>query len=123
MVYAQPRICPGGWEAQISLGFWETNVWSNLAQTTRPSDSHKKEKKKNLLCRELCYPTHHWLKLKESEKRDKYLELARELKKLNMRVTVIPVVIGAPEAITKGLVQGLEDLEIRGRVDTIQTTA
>ncbi len=25
--------------------------------------------------------------------------------------------------VTKGLVQGLEDLEIRGRVETIQTTA
>ena len=40
-----------------------------------------------------------------------------------MKVTVIPIVIGALGTVTKGLVQGLEDLEIRGRVETIQTTA
>ena len=33
------------------------------------------------------------LKLKESEKRDKFLDLAREL--LNMKVMVIPIVVGA----------------------------
>ena len=31
-----------------------------------------------------------------------------------MRVTVMPIVIGALGTITRGLVQGLEDLEIRG---------
>ena len=38
-----------------------------------------------------------------------------------MNVTVIPVVIGAHGRVTKGLVQGLEDLEIRGWLETIQT--
>ena len=47
----------------------------------------------------------HSVKLKESKKRDKYLDLARELKKLwNMKVTVISVVIGTLGTITKGLV-------------------
>ena len=40
-----------------------------------------------------------------------------------MKVTVIPIVIGALGTITKILVQGLEDLEIRGRVETTQSTA
>ena len=40
-----------------------------------------------------------------------------------MKVTVIPIVIGALGTITKVLVQGLEDLKIIGRVETIQTTA
>ena len=40
-----------------------------------------------------------------------------------MRVSLIPIVIGAVGTIPKGLVRRLEDLEIRGRVDTIQTTA
>ena len=40
-----------------------------------------------------------------------------------MKVTVIPVVIGVLGTVTKGLQQGLEDLEKRGRVETIQTTA
>ena len=33
------------------------------------------------------------------------------------------VVIGAFGAITKGLLKGLEDLEVGGRVETIKTTA
>ena len=66
----------------------------------------------------------HRINLKESEKKDKYLDLARELKKLwNMKVTIVPIVIGALGTITKGLLKGLEDLEVGGRVDTIQTTA
>ncbi len=53
-----------------------------------------------------------------------YLDLARELKKLwNMQVTTIPIVIGAFGAVTKGLVKGLEDLVVGGRVETIQMTA
>ena len=40
-----------------------------------------------------------------------------------MKVTVTPIEIGAPGTVTKGLIKGLEDLEIRGRGETIQTTA
>ena len=64
------------------------------------------------------------MKLKECKKRDKYLDLARELKKLwNMKVTIIPIMIGAFGTVTKGLLKGLEDLEGGDRVETIQTTA
>ena len=62
--------------------------------------------------------------LKESEKQDKYLDFARELKKLwNMNVTIVPIVIGALGTVTKGLLKGLGDLEVGGRVATIETTA
>ena len=41
--------------------------------------------------------------MKDCEKKDKYLDLARELKKLwNMQVTIIPIVIGAFRTVTKG---------------------
>ena len=61
-------------------------------------------------------------KLKESEKRIKYLDLARELRKQqNMRVTVIPIVSGTLGTISRGLEMGLEELEIRGRIETTQT--
>ena len=40
-----------------------------------------------------------------------------------MKVTVILVVIGALGTVIKGLVQRLEDLEIRGRVETTPTIA
>ena len=38
-------------------------------------------------------------------------------------VTIVPIVIGAFGTVTKGLLKGLEDLEVGGRVETIQTTA
>ena len=42
-----------------------------------------------------------------SENRDKYRDLVRELKNLwNMKVAVIPIVIGALGTVTKGFVQG-----------------
>ena len=65
----------------------------------------------------------HRVKLKESEKKDKYLELARDLKKLwNMKVTIIPFVIGAFGTDPKELRKGLEDLEVEGREETILST-
>ena len=65
-------------------------------------------------------PTDHRIKLKESEKKDKYLDFARELKKLwHMEVTIIPIVIGGFGTVTKGLLKGLEDLEAGERVETI----
>ena len=40
-----------------------------------------------------------------------------------MKVTIIPIVIGAFRTVTKGLLKGLEYLEFGGRVEKIQTTA
>ena len=121
MVYAQPRICPGEWDAQTFLIFWDTNGSPNLNQATKPSDS--RQKKRTCWIVDFAAPAVHIVKLKESKKKDKYLNVARELKKLwNMKVTVIPIAIGALGTVTKGLIQGLEDLEIRRRLETIQTT-
>ena len=39
-----------------------------------------------------------------------------------MKVTVILIVVGVLGTVTKGQVQGQEDMEIIGRVETIQTT-
>ena len=40
-----------------------------------------------------------------------------------MKVTIIRIVIGAFGTVTKGLLKDQQDLEIGGRVETIQTTA
>ena len=40
-----------------------------------------------------------------------------------MKLTVIPIVIDALGTVTKGFVEGLEDVEIRERVKTIKTIA
>ena len=46
------------------------------------------------------------------------------MKKLwNMQVTIIPIVIGAFGTVIKGLLKGLEDLEVGDLVETIQTIA
>ena len=64
------------------------------------------------------------VKIKESKNIKKYLDLARELKKLkNILVILIPIVIGALRTKLRGLERGLEQLKIRGRIETIKTMA
>ena len=62
---------------------------------------------KKRTCRivEFAIPANHWVKLKESEKKDNYLDFARELKKLwNMKLKVISIVTGTLATVTKGLI-------------------
>ena len=69
---------------------------------------------------DFAVPFDHRVKVKENKKRDKYVNLATELKKLwSMKVTLIPIVIGVQGRVTEVLVQGLENLEIKGWVETI----
>ena len=94
----------------------------NFGQKTRSNNNQQNKKKCKIVDFDVL--ADHRIKLKQCEKRDKYLDLARELKKLwNMKVTIIPIAIGAFGKVTKGLLKGLEDLEVDGRVKTIQTTA
>ena len=112
------------------MGLSHTDGSPNLAQKTRSQNNQpkkkKKEEKKERICKivDFAVPADHRMNLKECEKKDKYLDLPRELKKLwNMQVTIIPIVIGAFGTETNGLLKGLEDLEVGRRVKTIQTTA
>ena len=60
---------------------------------------------------------------KEVEKMEKYQDLAREIKKLwGMRVTVIPIIIGALGTTPKKLKKRLEDIGIETRVTELQKT-
>ena len=105
------------------MGPQYTNGSPNPSQKTRP---HNNQQQKKRICKivDFAVSADHRINVNESEKKDTYLDLARELKKLwNMRVTIVQVVIGALGTITKGLLKGLEDLEIGGQVETIQTTA
>ena len=103
------------------MGLLHTNGSPNPGQKTRPYNNQQQKKKEEKLqnCR-LCCPGDQKINLKESEKKDKYLDLARELIKLwNIKVTIVPIVIDALGTITKGLLKGLEYLEVGGRVETI----
>ena len=123
MVYAQPSTCPREWHSQTPMGLWHTNGSPNIGQKTRPSNNQPQKKKKIRKIVDFVVTADHRIKLKECEKRDKYHDLARELKNLwNMKVTIIPFVIGVFGTVTKGLLKGLEDLEVGGRMETIQTT-
>ena len=104
---------------------WDFNIQTDhLIPARRPDNNNQQKKKRTCKIVDFAVPADHRIKLKECEKKDKYLDLARELKKLwNMQVTIIPIVIGAFVTVTKGLLKGLEDLDVGGRVETIQTTA
>ena len=97
---------------------WDFDIHTDhLISARRPDLIINNKKKRTCKIVDFAVPADHRIKLKECEKKDKYLDLARELKKLwNMQVTIIPIVI-------EGLQKGLEGLEVGGRVETIQTTA
>ena len=104
---------------------WDFDIHTDhLISARRPNLIIINKKKRICKIVDFAVSATHKIKLKEFEKRDKYLDLARELKKLwNMKVTIIPIVIGAFGTVSKGLLKDLEDLEVGGRVETIQTTA
>ena len=135
------------WEMCKKLKFGPTNKWYMHNPTSvLENDTHKllwdfdiqtdhlisarrldlmiiNKKKRTSKIVDFAVPADHKIKLKECEKKYKYLDLSRELKKLwNIKVTIISIVIGAFGLVTKGLLKGLEDLEVGRRVDTIQTT-
>ena len=85
----------------------------------RMAITRKQKWEEKLVYGRFAVPVDHRIKLKECEKKDKYLDLDRELKKLwNMHVTITPIEIGV-----FGTVKEVEDLEVSRRVKTIQTTA
>ena len=83
---------------------WDFNIQTDhLIPARRPGliIINKRER----ICKivDFAFPADHRINLKESEKKDKYLDLARELRKLwNMKVTIVPIVIGALGTVTKG---------------------
>ena len=101
---------------------WDFEILTNpLISARRPDLEIVNKKKKNLQNWTLPFQL---TTEKESEKRDKYLDFGRELKKRwTKKVTVIPIVIGALGTSHQTIDKGLENLETRGQVETIQMTA
>ena len=104
---------------------WDFDIHTDhLISARRPDLMIINKKKENFQNCRFAVPAYHRIKLKECDQKDKYLDLVRELKKLwNMQVTVIPIVISTFGTVTKGLLKGLDDLEVGGREETDQTTA
>ena len=71
------------------------------------SPYNNRQKKRTCKIVDFAVLADHRLRLKRSEKKDKYLDLTRELKKLwNMKVTFIPIIIAALGTVTKGVNKG-----------------
>ena len=104
---------------------WDFDIHTDHQISDRRRDIIIINKKKRT-CKivDFAVPADHRIKLRKCEKKDKYLDPARELKKQwNMQVIIIPIVTGTFRTVTKGLLKGLEDLEVGGRGKTIQTTS
>ena len=100
-------------ENEMDKLLWNLEIQTNHLISTRRPDLVIRTKKRTCRLVNFAVLADHRVKLKESEKSNKYLNLTRELKKpWNMKVTVIPIVIVALGTVAKGLVQGLSDLEI-----------
>ena len=89
MVYAQPSTCSRKWHTHKLL--WDFDIQTDHPISARRPDliiinkkkKKKKRKKEKKICKivDFAVSADHRIKLKEREKRDKYLDLARELKK------------------------------------------
>ena len=67
------------------MGLWHKNVSPNLGQKIRSYNNQEQKKKKKERVRiykivDFVVPADHRMKLKECEKKDKYIDLAKEKK-------------------------------------------
>ena len=83
------------------MGLWHTHGSPNLGQKTTTNNNQQQKK---TICKidDFAVPADNRIELKECEKNDKYLDLARDLKKLwNKKVKIILIVISAFGTVTK----------------------
>ena len=102
---------------------WDFDVQTDHLISARRPDLiiiNKRKKKRIYKIVDFAVPVDHRIKLKEYEKKDKYLDLAREFKKLWKLVYNCTNRDSASGTVTKRLLKGLEEFEAGGRVETIQ---
>lgn len=103
---------------------WDFNIQTDHVIEARRPDLvivNKKERFCQII--DFAVPFDSRVNFKETEKIEKYQDLARELQKLwNMRVKVIPIVIGALGTTPKKLDKRLNDLGVKCPVKDLQKT-
>ena len=105
------------WDFDIQTAHLILARRSDFIIITEKKKGKKKEKRE--LCRivDFAVPPNHRLKLKESERKNKYLDLAKELKKLwNRKMTSMSIVMVL-------FVQYQRIIKWIGQVKTIHTTS
>ena len=81
----------------------------------------RRKRKRPFRIIDFTVPGDRTVKIKENEKRDKFLDLALELRRLwNIKGTVIPIVTDALQTISKILLKQMEEFENEERAETIQ---
>ena len=81
------------------------DIWTDFLISARRPDLIIINQKKKRICKivDFAVSADHKIKLKQCEKEDKYLDLARELKKLlNMQVTIIAIRTGGVDGWQTG---------------------
>ena len=107
---------------------WDFDIQTGYLTSTKTPDFTVINNKKKRTCNivDFAEPADPRIKLKKKVKRWKNTSTLQgnfKKKLWNMKVTIIPIVIGPFRTVTKGLLKGLDDLKVGGRVETIKTTA
>ena len=104
------------WKFEIKTGHQFLNRKSYLVL-------NKKKKKKELANYWILPSQQVIVEIKENKNLLKFVDLVRELEKLwNIKVTVIPIVVGTLQTVYKGLEKRLGELATRRKIETIQNT-
>ena len=111
-------------ENETHIILWDFEIQTDpLHPATRPGLGliYKKKNERISHLVDFTVPSEYRVNIKESEKINKYLDLAREQRKqCNMQVSVILILPGILETVYKVLGKELEELDIRGRTDITQ---
>ena len=91
-------------ENEMHKILWDFEVQADHLISVRRPNSNDSQKKRTCHIVNFAILMDHWVKIKENKKRDKYSDPVRELRKLwNIRLMVIPIVIGILGTVPQGL--------------------
>ena len=106
----ETRIYPRKRNQWNSLRLIETRICKSRTEEQNVCESIKRIELANYLI--LMFAWKHWVKMEKSERIKKYLYLATVLKwSWNMRVTVIPIVVGGLRTVPKYLKRDRRNLK------------
>ena len=104
---------------------WDFTIQTDLEiHHRKPDIVIQKEKAKKTIIVDIAVPGYSNVLQKETEKYEKYQDLAREIKRIwKSRTKVVPVVVGALGSVSKKLAGKLKQLGIKDQTRTMQKSA
>ena len=106
-------------------GLWNQAVHTDREVTAnRPDIIIKNKKEKTCTVIDVAIPADRNVVQKEAEKKLKYKSLCIEIQRmLNLKCTIVPVIIGATGIVTRSLKKNLETIPVKHSIDSLQKTA